>query len=309
MNVRRVFTRLAVALMLLAGSMLSPGFADDDDRFVVSLGTSLSVGIQPGKDGVNRLTDEGYADQLFDILRHRVDDLELVKLGCPGETSTSMIVGGKLSNCTYPAGSQLAQSEVFLEAHQGAVSLVTLDMGANDVVRCPLTDLGCIFTAFATVQFNLATTILPALREAAGPDVPIVAMNYYNPNLAFWVVLGPPDGPMLAVASNQLADIFNTTFLETTYQSFGIPVADVWSAFQSDDFTPGPDLVPVNVAVICDLTWMCDLQRGPNIHARREGYAVIAEAFAGVVGDLDGDDDSDDSDSDDSDSDDSDSDD
>ena len=45
------------------------------DRFYLSLGTSLSVGIQPDATGENQLTDEGYADQLFGI-RTRFFDLQ-----------------------------------------------------------------------------------------------------------------------------------------------------------------------------------------------------------------------------------------
>jgi hypothetical protein len=37
---------------------------------------------------------------------------------------------------------------------------------------------------------------------------------------------------------------------------------------------------PLDVAVICQLTWMCAPARvGPNIHPNQLGYAVIAHAF------------------------------
>ena len=40
--------------------------------------------------------------------------------------------------CPYagPAVSQLEAATVFLEAHRGAVTLLTLDIGANDVLPC-----------------------------------------------------------------------------------------------------------------------------------------------------------------------------
>ena len=41
--------------------------------------------------------------------------------------------------------------------------------------------------AFGNVAANLPK-ILAALRLAAGPHVPIVAMNYYNPFLAVWLL-------------------------------------------------------------------------------------------------------------------------
>jgi hypothetical protein len=43
-------------------------------------------------------------------------------------------------------------------------------------------------------------------------------------------------------------------------------------------------LVPLNVAVICKLTWMCAAPPvGPNIHANVAGYAAIAVTFATSV--------------------------
>lgn len=278
---------LALALLVLAGPTFPMALAgDNDDRFYVSLGTSLAVGIQPDDDGINEETDEGYADQLLDILEDEGEDLELVRLGCDGETSEGMILGGDLSGCTYPAGSQLSDAVEFLEANRGSIALVTIDIGANDALDCSVSDLMCLFTAFGTVQANLVTTILPALRAAAGPDVPILGMNYYNPNLAFWINPGGLVGEGLAIASNTLAETFNAGFLAPAYASSAVPVADVFAAYQSRDFSPGPDLLPVNVSVICELTWMCDPERGPNIHANEDGYGVIAETFAALLGDF-----------------------
>src|SRR5436189_107930 len=59
--------------------------------------------------------------------------LKLVKLGCPDETTTSMINGGI---CRYRGGSQLATAVAFLQAHRSRVLLVTLDIGANDPEHC-----------------------------------------------------------------------------------------------------------------------------------------------------------------------------
>jgi hypothetical protein len=63
----------------------------------------------------------------------------------------------------------------------------------------------------------------------------------------------------------------------------------VFGAFRSADFTKAkepPDwqrqlaTMPVNVAVVCRLTWMCaSPPRGPNEHANDAGYRVIAGAF------------------------------
>jgi lysophospholipase L1-like esterase len=41
---------------------------------------------------------------------------------------------------------------------------------------------------------------------------------------------------------------------------------------------PAPDeLLPVAVANICAFTYMCDTDLGPDIHANRAGYRLIAD--------------------------------
>jgi lysophospholipase L1-like esterase len=284
MHVRWTHLLTGLALTSIASLVVPPPAAAGGPdarpgpRYYLALGTSLSVGIQPDATGQDRLTDEGYADQLHTALRGRMPRLRLVKLGCPAETSATMISGGA---CPYPHRSQLAEAVAFLHAHRPAVELVTLDIGANDVQPCGSLsgiDQECLARGFSAVATHLVD-ILRALRVAAGPGVPIVAMNYYNPFLAAWL-LGP-DGQELAATSVVGATLFNA-LLEGIYAAFEVPVADVAAAFQSTDFTPVPAAggVPLNVLLVCEWTWMCAPPPvGPNIHANREGYGVISQAF------------------------------
>lgn len=265
---------------------------DAEVHYYLSLGTSLSVGIQPNSSGTLLPTDDGYADQLFDTIRPAFDaggaqprELRLNKLGCPGETLDDMANGG---SCPYIAGSQLDAAVEFLSDNAGRVHLVTIDMGAND-----FRNAGCIgatvdFDCVDAVSLQIATdlaNVLTALRNAAGPDTTIVGMNYYNPYLASW--LEGPDGESLAVESAQAIAVV-TERLEATYSTAGIPVADVAAAFESDDFTtmaPAPnEHLPVNVANICEFTYMCDPDPvGPDIHANNAGYALIASTIEGTL--------------------------
>jgi lysophospholipase L1-like esterase len=266
---------LASALLVL---FASPAPAAPAGPHYVSLGTSLSVGIQPDENGENELTDEGYADQLHKLLRLKTRRLQLVKLGCPGETSTGMITG-EGSFCYAPGASQLDRAVAFLQANRGAISLLSLDIGANDLLSCTIGDEPCILAAFAAVQANLPH-ILAALRAAA-PGVPIVAMNYYNPLVALW--LQGPQGQQQAQLSAFVAAQFNE-LLEAVYGLFRVSVADVARAFHADDFRLVPLLgLPVNVVLVCQWTWMCDPDRGPNVHANRAGYFVIALALAATL--------------------------
>jgi len=94
MGKQRAIARWGLVLGLL-GCLAFPALAAPESaQYYVSLGTSLAVGIQPAENGVNQRTDEGYADQLFRLLRLTRPRLQLVKLGCPGETSATLMDGG-----------------------------------------------------------------------------------------------------------------------------------------------------------------------------------------------------------------------
>src|SRR5579859_8130430 len=102
----------------------------------LALVDSLSVGYQPVPTPGD--TDQGYTDQLLPKLQavHPFEHIVLVKMGCSGETTGTMINGGKCTDGRYPLGSQLKQAEAFLRANGTAVKYVTIDIGANDVDGC-----------------------------------------------------------------------------------------------------------------------------------------------------------------------------
>src|SRR5690242_10885768 len=93
--------RLASLLLLLLLSGIAR--AKPSPTYYLALGDSLAQGIQPSPTG-NTATDQGYADDLFAAYSTRVPGLSLLKLGCPGETTSTMIHGGV---CNYADGSQL----------------------------------------------------------------------------------------------------------------------------------------------------------------------------------------------------------
>ena len=251
--------------------------------YYLSLGDSLSRGVQPDSAGASVPTDRGYPDQLYGMLRPGDPGLRLVKLGCSGETTATMIHGGI---CTYPGGSQLAAAVRFLRAHRGRVALVTIDIGANDPNAC-ITQLSlskiaaCVSSAIPDTAGNLAT-IMRALRAAGGSKLRFIGMSYYVPELAAW--RDGAIGQVVARLAERLAAVLNNV-LTSTYTAFGARVADVSSAFSSGNFTSGvtrPALgtVPRNVALLCSWTWACSPPpRGPNEHPNAAGYRVIARAF------------------------------
>ena len=254
-----------------------------EPTYYLALGDSLSRGVQPNASGVSVMTSDGYPDLVYAALRPGRPGLELVKLGCPGETTSSMIDGGI---CRYRGGSQLAAAAGFLQAHRGRVLLVTLDIGANDPEQCGGRPgfgqlASCAVRGIPSAVTHLAA-IMARLKAAADPGVRIVGMTYYLPALAEWRS-GLP-GHMIAWTAEKLAAAYNH-LLDRVYAKSGARVADVFGAFQTSDFGAGPQDVPRNVARLCQWTWECAAPpRGPNQHANQAGYRVIARTFLQASG-------------------------
>jgi lysophospholipase L1-like esterase len=265
--------------------------------YYLALGDSLAQGVQPAtpplpvgiKLGQSIETDQGYADDLYAHYKNAFPGpLTLVKLGCPGETTGSMLTGTG-TPCPYHQRSQLAAALAFISAHRPAVKLITIDIGANNVDGCATgttINQACLAKGIAAAKHDLPL-IVGALRHAAGGRTVIVGMNLYDPFLAEY--LTGPAGRSLAKESVALGVTFNK-LLRASYLAFGVRTANVQGAFATTDFTdtatvPGVGTVPVNVARICDWTWMCAPSPvGPNIHANATGYRVIARAFERSIG-------------------------
>jgi lysophospholipase L1-like esterase len=294
-GISRLASRLRLSFVLAATAILAacsgpqaphhPGAAAPapEATYYLALGDSLSRGVQPNAAGISVETSDGYPDQVYALLHRTRPGLELVKLGCPGETTSTMIDGGI---CHYQGGSQLAAAVDFLHAHRGRVLLVTLDIGANDPEACGgqpgLSQLAkCAVTGIPDAVIHLRT-IMTRLTAAAGPGVRIVGMNYYLPALAEWRS-GLP-GHLVAWTAEKLAAGYNQ-MLDRVYTNAGARVANVFGAFETSDFTAGAQNVPRNVALLCQWTWACAAPpRGPNQHANQAGYQVIARTFLHASG-------------------------
>ena len=259
---------ILIAAVTAAAIAAQPALARTEAAdYYVSLGDSFAVGVQPVGE-----TDQGYPDQLLSLLKPEHPRLRLVKLGCGGESTRSMRFGSvdpsEGFSCgppdfylhRYPHKTQLAVAVAFLHAHRRHVSLVTIDIGGNDVLGGG---------GVPQLQANLPA-ILAALRTAAGPAVPIVGMTYYDPFLVDWF-----DNPSGLQGHIEELVAFNDV-LEGDYTAADDPVADVGDAFSSTDATVQPDGVPLDVDRICSWTWMCV---AGDLHPNATGYGVIAQAF------------------------------
>lgn len=302
---RRVVALVAASLVvgLLGATPASAGLDDvaDQGTTYLALGDSVAAGTQQPEP----FTDRGYANRLFPKLERNYDFEKLVNLSCPGDDSAEMIHGtsgasqyGSLCYGPFavlpPGGSsQLDAAVQYLTANPGEVGLITITIGANDVLACdpnsPDVEL-CLAEQLGQLAMNLPTIV--ASLQAAAPGVPIVAMNYYQPNLAFWIV-----DPAIAAAALALTPVFNGT-LAAVYGALGVPIADIEARFRTYE-THGN--VPKNVRVICKFTLMCErhdgqyvlsdydpIAPGPqtDIHPSNRGHRKIAKKFFRTIKDL-----------------------
>jgi lysophospholipase L1-like esterase len=292
-------TCLALAIAGLALALPGAAFAKSATaRYYVALGDSLSQGQQPDLHGVTRNTAQGYADDLFARERVGIPSLQLVKLGCGGESTTSMLTGhgneadARKFHCHLAGGSQLSAAVRFLRAHhhRGEVPLVTIDIGANDVDPCiSATNLGtCVAKGLLTIKLN-TLKILQALRHAAPAGTRFAGMTLYDPVLGAYFSPAGSSAQALALASPAILKNVNDELTGADVGA-GFRTVDVAGAFASYSTQPTAwegQTIPLNVARVCSWTWACQTPpSGPNIHANKNGYQVIANAFAKVVGRL-----------------------
>jgi lysophospholipase L1-like esterase len=229
----------------------------------LALGDSLAYGFQPNDDHTH-----GYVDDLSTALQSQ-GVTNHVNLGCAGETTSTFLSGGK---CSYPVKSQLAAALAYLQqVPAGQATLVTLDIGANDILghmNIDMQNKACTVavnlfkTDLQAMDQNLTQNILPklhaALIDSDGQSTGnLVLLNYYN--------------PFQNICPNTLSAIQTLNeHLEHDIQGFGTLV-DIFGAFGGST-TPNSNL--------CSYTWMCSAPPlGPDMHPTTQGYQVMASAI------------------------------
>lgn len=254
--------------------------------FYLDLGGSASVGMQPTTvDPKGQPTDDGYANDLVAYEASRGVSLQLTELGCPGESTETMLNGG--DHCYGLHDTQFTEALKFLRSHEDDEGIVTIDLGFNNLRRCfhdQTVDGTCVKNQLAEVRQQLPT-ILEGLENVAGPGVTIVGLGHYDPFLAD--ALQGPSGAQFAEESADTISSLNAA-LQRVYVHAGIAMATVGTAFDSRDvervMLTGVGMVADNVAHTCELTWMCEsAPYGPNVHPNDEGYATIASAIENVL--------------------------
>lgn len=238
-------------------------------HYYLALGDSLSFGYQPNLD-----FSSGFVDDVYNVVLKKVGVSNLENLSCVGETTTTMINGGCIARYLHKGfytGAQLTAAVDFLTAatQRGRVNPVTLEIGANDVLKdwnsgtcSPGPSLD---TDLATMDANLVGTILPDLIKALTGPTGVIGgdlhmMNLYNP----FAKECPNSTPFVhKVNDHLLADAAH----------FKIPVVDIYTVFGGD----------ANMAAnICTLTWICSDKH--DVHPTNKGYSYMAQAVEYAIG-------------------------
>ncbi|MDT4893139.1 MAG: hypothetical protein QOE97_2174 [Pseudonocardiales bacterium] len=259
-------------------------------QYYVSIGDSYAAGYQPTGRGTGATTRNGFAYQLVGDTAARGYRFSLVNFGCSGATTTSVLTAAGCPSTDLGPGAhdygpktQAAATEDFIRANRARIGLVTVSIGGNDITSCALSasPLTCLPPALDKVKANL-TTLLTGLRAAAGPNVRIVGITYPDVLLAGALLKDPAAQSVAPLSVLAFRTLINPT-LKAAYDAAGAGFVDVTDATGAygpltETTTLAPyGTVPVPVAKVCELTFMCEYQ---DIHPRTSGYALIAGLIA-----------------------------
>ncbi|HZS90489.1 MAG TPA: GDSL-type esterase/lipase family protein [Chloroflexota bacterium] len=234
-------------------------------KYYLALGDSLAYGYQPNGDYTH-----GYADDLFTQYLQPRGFTALVNMACPNETTTTFMHGGCANAVPpvplkYPWGaatSQLAAALAFIQAHPGQVKLVTINVGAADVLP-DIDPATCTANGNVLIDglaaLNNVTNIVQQLQIALGGQGDLATITYYDP------------------FQNECPNLdYLTTYLNGQIaqkaQQYGLFLADVYAAF-GGSATPNPNL--------CTYTWICSTPS--TVDATTQGHAAIAGAFEAAL--------------------------
>lgn len=255
---------VAAVAVSLTGCALAG--ADEPSTTYLALGDSVAFGFDPLVD-LERDQVQGYPEAIA-----AARGLDVTNLACPGEASggfmepTGADNGCRENRAAYPlhaeyTGTQLQGAVAFLTAHPDT-SLVTIDLGANDVFLLDHIcnrDLNCILTNFistATAYSANLGFIYTQLRKVY--DGPLVALSIYNPY------------PADTTAQYALEKI-NEILVEQTH-AYGGEVADGMGAFANAAADP------------CAGGLLIEMPDGTcDVHPTPKGAAVLAGAVEGMM--------------------------
>lgn len=223
----------------------------------LALGDSYAVG-----EGASHAEATGYVPLFRSFLESDTGKkLSLRNLAVGGETSASMIAKGQLAKALAELEFRNQDSDP-----QNDVLIITIDIGGNDVrdlalegrpcaPPTPTTSAACTTAAADAIEDmseNL-TVILRALRVAAGPDIRIFVLDYFNPYSGTSQPLNAADEAILPILNGKIKSVAATPGIN----------ADLVETF-ADFEGKGADLTHVTEA-------------GGDFHPNDAGYRLLAD--------------------------------
>ena len=251
-----------LAIILIIAMLPIQSFAETQKVDYLALGDSLAAGINEQ----NTLTD-GYADYLADELE-RIGVLQSFNKGFayPGFKTTN-ILNDLEANSSKPIvaevknGVPVAQELITISEAIKAAELITLSVGANDVLANLTKNADGTFTfdtqkVLASVEETAKNVgaIIEAIKKL-NPNAKVVVMGYYNPF------------PTITSMKFQLDFLVNTldTTIEKVVKGLGATFIDVKADIATNAATYLPN---VN-----------------NIHLSEVGYKAVAAAMFEALND------------------------
>jgi lysophospholipase L1-like esterase len=245
-------------------------------RYYLSLGDSIAFGFQQQRfDTLLRAgryrpsAFPGFTTAVARSLAAAGHPVTVVNYGCPGETTVTFMgggcpfrfVGARLHDPYDDA--QLIAAVDFLRQHRGAVSLVTVALGSNDLSglrhRCGV-DVACLRAGLPHVSLGAALRLARALRQlrVADPTHRTVLVLPYDP----LAVDAPGTVALLASYDRMLAGVARQD---------GARVADALAAFNAGG----------GAGRICHFTLYCTPRR--DTHPSDAGYAELARLVTAAL--------------------------
>lgn len=154
------FISLSAALVLTAPTLSAAKPLKKIDVDYVSLGDSLAAGQTPYKE-----INSGYADFLKERMEKSQYEVDFTNFGIPGYTSEHL----KYDVLTNKS----VRDEI------ASADIITLDIGANDVLGTLKTNPANVGVALDSVAKNL--TAILATIDTLNPNIDVYVMGYYNP--------------------------------------------------------------------------------------------------------------------------------
>ncbi len=248
---------LSLGLLLAAGIVAQhhsgPAGAAQTPAYL-ALGDSIAYGV-----GASDPAQGGYVGLVYGRLResdrYRESGLDLMNLSVPGAVSADLLL----------PGGQLEAALDEIEARDGGVEIITIDIGGNDLLTLARRDSPCLSETdtedcrrevrdvLGGLQANLAE-VLAGLREAA-PDAAIVVMDLYNP----YSGTGDPRESIAELGVGQLNGVIGAAAADADLR---VKLASVFQLFRGRG-----------------LAWIAP----DGIHPNDNGHAVIAEVVLSTI--------------------------